>query len=48
MSIAESERLSVLSEAEQEALYRLPDFDDAQRLCLGANCATNTITAQSH
>jgi hypothetical protein len=27
-----SERLAVLSEAEQEALYGLPDFDDAQRL----------------
>jgi hypothetical protein len=24
--------LAVLSEAEQEALYGLPDFDDAQRL----------------
>lgn len=30
--IARSERLTVLSEAEQEALYGLPDFDDAQRL----------------
>ena len=30
--IAKSERLSVLSEAEHEALYGLPDFDDAQRL----------------
>lgn len=29
---AKSERLSVLSEAEQEALYGLPDFDDGQRL----------------
>ena len=27
-----SERLTVLSDAEQEALYGLPDFDDAQRL----------------
>uniref|UniRef100_UPI001F01227C Tn3 family transposase n=1 Tax=Xenorhabdus sp. Sc-CR9 TaxID=2584468 RepID=UPI001F01227C len=27
-----SERLSILTEAEQEALYGLPDFDDAQRL----------------
>jgi hypothetical protein len=27
-----SERLTVLSEAEQFALYGLPDFDDAQRL----------------
>lgn len=32
MLIAKSERLAVLSEAEQEALYGLPDFDDAQRL----------------
>jgi len=30
--IAKSERLTVLSEAEQYALYGLPDFDDAQRL----------------
>ena len=29
---AKSERLTVLSDAEQEALYGLPDFDDAQRL----------------
>ncbi len=28
----QSERLSVLNDAEQEALYGLPDFDDAQRL----------------
>ena len=28
----QSERLAVLSQAEQEALYGLPDFDDAQRL----------------
>ncbi|EGF1625882.1 DUF4158 domain-containing protein, partial [Escherichia coli] len=27
-----SERLSVLNNAEQEALYGLPDFDDAQQL----------------
>ncbi len=27
-----SERLAVLSNAEQEALYGLPDFDDAQQL----------------
>jgi TnpA family transposase len=27
-----SERLTILSDAEQEALYGLPDFDDAQRL----------------
>ena len=29
---AKSKRLSVLSEAEQEALYGLPDFDDGQQL----------------
>lgn len=29
---AKSERLTVLSDAEQEALYGLPDFDDTQRL----------------
>ena len=32
MMTAKSERLTVLSDAEQEALYGLPDFDDAQRL----------------
>lgn len=30
--IAKSERLTVLSDAEQQALYSLPDFDDEQRL----------------
>ncbi len=30
--VAKSERLTILSDAEQEALYGLPDFDDAQRL----------------
>ena len=29
---AKSERLSVLSDAEQEALYGMPDFDDGQQL----------------
>ena len=29
---AKSKRLTVLSEAEQEALYGLPDFDDGQQL----------------
>jgi TnpA family transposase len=32
MTTTQSERLTVLSPAEQEALYGLPDFDDAQRL----------------
>jgi hypothetical protein len=32
MVTAKSERLAVLSDAEQEALYSLPDFDDTQRL----------------
>ncbi len=31
MSI-QNERLTILSEAEQAALYEIPDFDDAQRL----------------
>ena len=29
---ASNERLTILSEAEQAALYEIPDFDDAQRL----------------
>lgn len=29
---SKSERLAVLNNAEQEALYGLPDFDDTQRL----------------
>ena len=29
--IGESERLSALSDAEHEALYGLPDFDDGQQ-----------------
>jgi hypothetical protein len=32
MTTSKSERLAVLSPAEQDALYGLPDFDDAQRL----------------
>jgi hypothetical protein len=32
MTTGKSERLTVLSDAEQEALYGLPDFDDPQRL----------------
>jgi TnpA family transposase len=32
MTSSKSERLAVLSPAEQDALYGLPDFDDAQRL----------------
>ena len=32
MTTTQSERLTILSEAEQFALYGLPDFDDAQRL----------------
>lgn len=31
MSI-QNERLAILSEAEQAALYEIPDFDDDQRL----------------
>jgi hypothetical protein len=32
MTNSKSERLTVLSPAEQDALYGLPNFDDAQRL----------------
>ena len=32
MITTKNKLLSVLSDAEQEALYGLPDFDDAQRL----------------
>lgn len=32
ITTGKSERLAVLNNAEQEALYGLPDFDDAQRL----------------
>ena len=32
MGAAKNKLLTVLSEAEQYALYGLPDFDDAQRL----------------
>jgi hypothetical protein len=32
MTKATNKQLSVLSPAEQDALYGLPDFDDAQRL----------------
>jgi hypothetical protein len=29
---ASNERLTILSEAEQAALYEIPDFDDVQRM----------------
>lgn len=45
--IAKSERLSVLSNAEQEALYGLPDFDDAQRLEYLALTETELALASS-
>jgi TnpA family transposase len=45
--IAKSERLTVLSEAEQEALYGLPDFDDAQRLEYLALTETELALASS-
>jgi hypothetical protein len=45
--IAKSERLTVLSEAEQYALYGLPDFDDAQRLKYLALSETELILAAS-
>ncbi len=45
--IAKSERLTVLSDAEQEALYGLPDFDDAQRLDYLALTETELALASS-
>ena len=39
--------LSVLSDAEQEALYGLPDFDDAQRLAYLALTETELALASS-
>jgi TnpA family transposase len=47
MQIAKSERLTVLSDAEQEALYGLPDFDDAQRLEYLALTETELALASS-
>ncbi len=44
---AKSERLTVLSDAEQEALYGLPDFDDAQRLEYLALTQTELALASS-
>ena len=46
MSI-KNKRLSVLSDAEQEALYGLPDFDDAQRLEYLALTETELALASS-
>lgn len=42
-----SERLTVLSDAEQEALYSLPDFDDTQRLEYLALTETELALASS-
>ena len=47
MPIAKSERLAILSNAEQEALYGLPDFDDAQRLEYLALTGTELALASS-
>jgi len=47
VQIAKSERLTVLSDAEQEALYGLPDFDDAQRLEYLALTETELALASS-
>ena len=44
---SQSERLAVLSQAEQEALYGLPDFDDAQRLEYLALTETELALASS-
>jgi hypothetical protein len=46
MQSAKSERLTVLSDAEQEALYSLPDFDDAQRLEYLALTETELVVSQ--
>ena len=45
--IGKSERLTILSDAEQEALYGLPDFDDAQRLEYLALTETELALASS-
>jgi hypothetical protein len=45
--MAKSERLSVLSDAEQEALYGLPDFDDTQRMEYLALTETELALASS-
>ena len=42
-----SERLTVLSDAEQEAPYGLPDFDDTQRLEYLALTETELALASS-
>ena len=44
---AKSERLAVLSDAEQEALYGLPDFDDGQQLDFLALTETELALASS-
>ena len=44
---SKSERLAVLSDAEQEALYGLPDFDDFQRLEYLALTETELALASS-
>ncbi len=53
---ASNERLTILSEAEQAALYEIPDFDDEQRLnYLNLTCEEQalmrsraTLSAQVH
>ena len=45
--IAKSERLAVLSQGEQYALYGLPDFDDGQRLEYLALTETELALASS-
>jgi hypothetical protein len=45
--IAKSERLTVLSDVEQEALYGLPDFNEAQRLEYLALTETELALASS-
>ncbi|MER2624177.1 MAG: hypothetical protein ABTS22_09590 [Accumulibacter sp.] len=45
--MTQSERLTVLSDAEQEALYGLPDLDDVQRLEYLALTETELALASS-
>lgn len=47
MTVNKSERLTVFSGAEQEALYGLPEFDDAQRLAYLALTETELAIASS-
>ena len=47
--VTKSDRLAILSDAEQFALYGLPDFDDGQRLeyLCSTGCCTMSPTFAS-